>query len=82
MENICRHCDEVITGASYRVISKEGDVVYLDMTVCRPCSEKAEELGLRAHPIKRNRDLNRSRASFTHSDSIRHQVDAPSSLRL
>ena len=33
---------------AYRVISEdtEGGGILLDMIVCRPCSEKAQELGL------------------------------------
>ena len=46
MELLCRHCDEVITGAMYRVLSEEDGVILLDMIVCRSCYEQARELGL------------------------------------
>lgn len=46
MKFFCRHCDEVVAGQPYRVISEENGVVLLDMTVCHSCYEQARALGL------------------------------------
>jgi hypothetical protein len=46
MEFCCRHCDEISTGAMYRVFSEEDGVTLLDMIVCRSCYDQARELGL------------------------------------
>ena len=41
---------------AYRVISEdtEGGGILLDMIVCHPCSEKAQELGLKIEQIDLN----------------------------
>ena len=63
MEFICRHCDEVITGAVYRVISKEDDVVLLDMTVCDLCRDQARQLGLYTEQINLDHTTHRQRSA-------------------
>ena len=52
----CDHCEQTITSNAYRVISEdtEGGGILLDMIVCPPCSEKAQELGLRIEGIDVN----------------------------
>jgi hypothetical protein len=46
-ELLCDHCERILTSRGYRVISEEleGGGILLDMIVCHPCREKAEELG-------------------------------------
>mgnify|MGYP003575470150 CR=1 FL=1 len=51
MKFFCRHCDAMVFGAPYRVISEEDGVVLLDMTVCRSCFIQARSLGLRSEAI-------------------------------
>jgi superfamily II helicase len=51
MAFFCRHCDEVATGAMYRVFSEEQGITLLDMIVCRLCYEQAKELGLDGEEI-------------------------------
>ena len=51
MKFYCRHCDEIVVGQPYRVISKENGVVLLDMTVCRSCDQQAKALGLYSEAI-------------------------------
>jgi superfamily II helicase len=51
MKFLCRHCDQMITGKRYRVLSQEDGVTLLDMIVCHSCRERAKELGLRAEEI-------------------------------
>ena len=52
MEFYCRHCDEVVTGSMYRVLSEEKGRVMLNMVVCRPCYDQARQLGLDGEEIK------------------------------
>jgi len=47
----CRHCDRVVTGKPYRVLSEENGVVLLDMTVCRSCRDPATSLGLHSEEL-------------------------------
>ncbi len=54
MEFLCRHCDETVTGAMYRVFSEEGGIMLLDMIVCRSCYEEAKQLGLDAEEVGRD----------------------------
>jgi RNase P subunit RPR2 len=56
MRFFCRHCDQIVFGRAYRVISQENGVVLLDMTVCRSCYEQARALGLHSEaiPLERN----------------------------
>ena len=51
MEFICQHCDDVVTGGKYRVLSEENGLVFLNMVVCRSCHDQAKELGLHAERI-------------------------------
>ena len=51
MEFVCRHCEKIAWGQSYRVISEQDGIILLDMIVCRPCYEQAQELGLRSEPM-------------------------------
>ena len=52
-ELLCDHCEGILTSKGYRVISEEpeGGGILLDMIVCHPCSEKAQELGLKVEEI-------------------------------
>jgi hypothetical protein len=52
MPFFCRHCDEVATGAMYRVFSEEQGITLLNMIVCRLCYEQAKELGLDGEVIE------------------------------
>lgn len=52
MEFFCRHCDKVVTGSMYRVLSEEEGRVMLNMVVCRDCYDQARELGLDGEEIK------------------------------
>jgi hypothetical protein len=52
MEFCCRHCDEMVTGAMYRVFSEEDGVTLLDMIVCRSCYDQAKELGLDGEEVR------------------------------
>jgi hypothetical protein len=70
MEFICQHCDEVATGAKYRVLSEENGLVFLNMIVCRSCHEQAKQLGLHAERITHS-DRSRSRpASMGHAEAL------------
>jgi RNase P subunit RPR2 len=51
MEFFCKHCEELIVGRSYRVVSEEDGVILLDMTVCHSCYKQARALGLYSEPI-------------------------------
>ena len=51
MNNICRHCDETITGKAYRVTSEEDGVALLDMVVCASCAAMAKSLLLKTEEI-------------------------------
>ncbi len=51
MNDKCRHCDETITGNSYRVISEEDGVVLLNMVVCASCAAVAKSLLLHTEEI-------------------------------
>jgi hypothetical protein len=48
---LCRHCDELITGSAYRVISEEDGVILLDMIVCETCASEAKCLQLHTEEI-------------------------------
>ena len=52
----CDHCEQTVASKGYRVISDdtEGGGILLDMIVCHPCSEKAQELGLKIEEIDLN----------------------------
>lgn len=51
MTLLCRHCDELITGSAYRVISEEDGIVFLDMIVCETCASEAKCLQLHTEEI-------------------------------
>lgn len=51
MKFFCRHCDAIVVGNPYRVISEEDGVILLDMTVCLSCYKQAKELGLYSEAI-------------------------------
>ncbi len=51
MAFFCRHCDDVVTGRMYRVLSEEQGIILLNMIVCRLCYEQARELGLDGEEI-------------------------------
>ena len=65
MEFFCRHCDEIVVGQPYRVISEEDGVVLLNMTVCRSCYKKARALGLHSEVIRRDRKPRRQRRPWS-----------------
>jgi hypothetical protein len=52
-ELLCDHCERTLMSNAYRVISQdaEGGGILLDMIVCHPCSQKAQELGLKIEAI-------------------------------
>jgi len=50
----CRHCDAIVVGKRYRVISEENGVTLLDMTVCQSCYKQARALGLQSKPVSRD----------------------------
>lgn len=51
MKIVCGRCAKLATGSVYRVLTKEGSIVLLDMTVCQSCYEQAKILGLDAKEI-------------------------------
>ena len=55
-ELLCDHCERTLMSNAYRVISEDTEVggILLDMIVCHPCSEKAQELGLQTEEIDLN----------------------------
>ena len=55
-ELLCDHCERTLLSNAYRVISEdtEGGGILLDMIVCHPCSDKAQELGLKIEEIDLN----------------------------
>jgi hypothetical protein len=55
-EQLCDHCERTLVSKAYRVISEEaeGGGLLLDMIVCHPCSEKAQQLGLKIEEIDFN----------------------------
>ena len=59
MKFFCRHCERIVFGRSYRVISQEDGVTLLDMTVCHSCYEQAKALGLHSEAIPLDREQRR-----------------------
>ncbi len=51
MNNICRHCDEIIKGKAYRVTSEEDGIALLNMVVCASCAAVAKSLLLHTEEI-------------------------------
>jgi pimeloyl-CoA synthetase len=47
-EILCDHCERTLTSKAYHVISEDtAGGILLDMIVCQPCNQKAQELGLK-----------------------------------
>jgi hypothetical protein len=47
-EILCEHCERTLTSKAYHVISEDAEGgILLDMIVCQPCNQKAQELGLK-----------------------------------
>ena len=66
MEFFCRHCDKVVNGSMYRVLSEEEGRVMLNMVVCRHCYDQARQLGLDGEEIQLNQN-SRERLPMVHS---------------
>jgi len=54
MKFFCKHCDQIVIGKPYRVVSEDNGVILLNMTVCGSCHEQAKALGLHSEAIKRD----------------------------
>ena len=67
MKFFCRHCDAMVLGVPYRVISEEDGVILLDMTVCRSCYIQARALGLRSEAISLDTEPRGHRRPWLHS---------------
>jgi RNase P subunit RPR2 len=68
MKFFCRHCDEIVVGKAYRVVSEEDGVILLNMTVCRSCYKQARALGLYSEPIRLDAELRRQhRGPWVHA---------------
>jgi hypothetical protein len=50
-ELFCDHCERTLSNKAYRVISADPGGVLLNMLVCHPCNQKAQELGLETSEI-------------------------------
>jgi hypothetical protein len=50
-ELFCDHCERVLTNKAYRVISEDPGGILLNMLVCHPCNQKAQELGLKTREV-------------------------------
>jgi len=47
-ERLCDHCEGRLTSEAYHVISEDAaGRILLNMVVCHPCNQKAQELGLK-----------------------------------
>ena len=47
-ERLCDHCERMLMSKAYHVISEDAaGRILLDMIVCQPCNQKAQELGLK-----------------------------------
>jgi hypothetical protein len=45
---LCDHCERTLTSKAYSVISEDAaGGLLLNMIVCQPCNQKAQELGLK-----------------------------------
>jgi RNase P subunit RPR2 len=85
MKFFCKHCDQIVIGKPYRVISEDNGVILLNMTVCGSCHEQAKALGLHSEAIQRDpygRDKSLSFRSPARSRDKRHRqtrflTDAP-----
>jgi hypothetical protein len=46
-QSLCDHCERLLTDRAYRVVSEDAaGGMLLNMRVCEPCQQKAQELGL------------------------------------
>ena len=61
MKFLCQHCDRLITGRPYQVLSEENGITLLDLIVCHSCYQEARELGLRGKEIKSMKSRARAR---------------------
>ena len=52
----CQHCDQLVMGKAYRVVSQESGITLLDMTVCQYCFIDAQRLGLKGEELHRRDD--------------------------
>jgi hypothetical protein len=50
-EVFCDHCERMLTSKAYRVISEDPGGILLNMLVCHPCNQKAQELGLKTREV-------------------------------
>ena len=50
-ELFCDHCERTLTSRAYRVNSEDPGGILLNMLVCRPCNQKALELGLATREV-------------------------------
>ena len=71
MKFFCRHCDEIVVGKPYRVISEENGVILLDMTVCHSCYEQARALGLYSEALPLEHKPNKHRRPEAYTPDIR-----------
>ena len=47
-ERLCDHCERRLTSKAYRVNSEDAaGGLLLNLIVCQPCNQKAQELGLK-----------------------------------
>jgi hypothetical protein len=47
-EILCDHCERTLTSKAYHVMSEDAaGGMLLDMLVCEPCNQKAQQLGLK-----------------------------------
>ena len=69
MKFFCRHCERIVFGRSYRVISEEDGVTLLDMTVCHSCYEQAKALGLHSEAIPLDREQRRQRRPWANASA-------------
>ena len=85
MKFFCKHCDQIVIGKPYRVVSEDNGVILLNMTVCGSCHEQAKALGLHSEAIQRDpygREKSLSFRSPARSRDKRHRqtkflTDAP-----
>ena len=57
-ERFCDHCERTLTSKAYRVISEDSaGGILLNMIVCHPCNQQAQELGLKTHEFNLDEPL-------------------------
>jgi hypothetical protein len=52
----CQHCEQLVMGKAYRVISQESGITLLDMMVCHHCFIDAQRLGLKGQELRPSDD--------------------------